>query len=491
MSKLFSDRYTPTNLKQLFNRNIVAQIKKKITNLNGKTLIIVNGPLGCGKTVSIKLLLKKFNVINVNPDDCDCDFSFVESHQKTFSKNPTVILMDQAELFEKQVSDVVKKVLFEKGINVPIIVVTNNLTQHESFTKKEYIHFCSVYSFGKPTLLELYKLIYDINVKETLNLKEDNIHEIIKVSNYDIQFIFNILEQWSLVKTNFNSFIRLYGQKDKIFSPDYLIPNAKICSFHTLFNNSLGHSFGVSNLIYENLPHLVDNISMYSDISDCMSYSEKIISDRYFWEIHDIHAINSCVIPLSIISKCERVINNDLRTFKDIPLNYLNSLNVVYNNTLNLPKDISSCSQICQLLLSSINHLSEYANKTIKMNNVSKKSIVQFCTSQTNTKIDEIIKYLVDNIMYFKLFEYTDYVPLHNDNVQILKLFQNVKLNILNRFLNIFTLNYKGTNKALSSKAECILKYEIFNELIRIKQTTMTNTTEIQKHVDLSSIWKF
>jgi hypothetical protein len=434
----------------------------------------------------------QFNVININPDDCDCDFSFVESHQKTFSKNPSLILIDQAELFEKQVSDVVKYIFVEKGISLPIIVVTNNLTQHESFTKKEYGLFFSVYSFGKPTLLELYKLIYDINVKETLNLKEDDIHNIIKVSNSDIQFIFNVLEQWSLNKKNFNTFIRSYGQKDKTLSPNDLIENASICDFHTFYNNSLGHSFGVSNLIYENLPHLVNDISMYSDISECMSYSEKVISDRYFWEIHNIHALNSCVIPLSIISKCEHVLSKDLRNFKDIPLNYLNSLNVVYNNTLNLPKDISSCSQICQLLLSAISQLSQHANETIKMNNVSKKSIVQFCTLQENTVIKQVIKYLVDNIMYFKLFEYTDYVPLHNDNDQILKLFQNVKLNILKRFLNIFTLNYKGTNKALSSKAECILKYEIFNELIRIKQTTMTtNTTEIEKHVDLSSIWKF
>jgi hypothetical protein len=488
MSQLFCERYTPTNLKQLFNRNIVAQLKKKLTNLNCKTLIFVNGPLGCGKTVTIKLLLKKFNVIHVNPDDCD--FSFVDSNQKTFSKNPTIILIDQAELFEKQVSDVIKNDLLEKGINIPIIVVTNNLAQHESFTKKEYSHFFSAFSFGKPSLLELYKLIYDINVKETLNLKEADIHEIIKISDYDIQFIFSILQQWSLNKTNFNTFIKSYGQKDKILSPNDLIQNAKICDFHTFYNNSFSHSFGVSNLIYENLPHLVNNISMYSDISECMSYSEKIISQRHFWEIHHIHAINSCVIPLTIISNSEPVLSKDLRNFKDIPLNYLNSLNVVYNNTSNLPKDISSCSQICQLLLSAINQLSEYANKTIKMNNVSKKSIVNFCTLQENTEIQNIVKYLVDNIIYFKLFEYTDYIPLHNDHDQILKLFQNVKFNVLKRFLNIFTLDYKSHNyKTLPSKTECILKYEIFNELIRTKQTTVKSTSEVDKHAELSSIW--
>lgn len=479
------EQYTPTNLKQLFNRNVVGQLKKKLSNLSKKTLIFVNGPLGCGKTVSMKLLLKKFNVININPDDSL--FIFADGYHKTFSNKQNILLIDQAELFEKQVLDFVRNVHIEKSIDIPIIVVTNNMTQHESFNKKE--HTYSIYSFGKPSLLELYKVIYDINTKEILNLKDEDIREIIKTANGDIQFILNILQHWSLSlnnNTSFNKFIHSYGQKDKVLSPHDLILNSDIHDFHTLYKNSIGHSFAISNLIYENLPSLVDDISIYSEISECMSYSEKIVSDKYFWEVYNIHAINSCIIPLSIMqSNGTFKLECNLQNFKDIPSNYLNSLNIVYKNT-NIPTDLSSCSQICQLFCFSLNQLSLYVNEMIKITNVSKKSIVQFCSTVENAKIKEIMDYLVNNIIYFNLFEYTDYIPLNNDHNQIIKLFQNVKLNILKRFLNIFTIQ---TNYTLSSKTECVLKYEIFKKLMKSKQTTIVNSCEAYQHADLSSIW--
>jgi len=74
---MFSVKYKPTTQKLLFHKDIVNHIRKWIqtieykyeTTKNVKEILFLNGPVGCGKSVTVECLFKGYNLINIDSDN--------------------------------------------------------------------------------------------------------------------------------------------------------------------------------------------------------------------------------------------------------------------------------------------------------------------------------------------------------------------------------------------------------------------------------------
>ena len=74
---MFSQNYKTTNQKSLFHKDVVNNIRKWIQNIeykyetikDVKQILFLNGPVGCGKSVTIECLFKAYNLINVDSDN--------------------------------------------------------------------------------------------------------------------------------------------------------------------------------------------------------------------------------------------------------------------------------------------------------------------------------------------------------------------------------------------------------------------------------------
>jgi len=69
------NKYIPTTQKSLFHKDICSHIRKWITGLiesdssDKKKILFIYGPVGCGKTASMNILLKPFDIINIDTNE--------------------------------------------------------------------------------------------------------------------------------------------------------------------------------------------------------------------------------------------------------------------------------------------------------------------------------------------------------------------------------------------------------------------------------------
>lgn len=385
------DKYIPTTQKSLFHKDICTHIRKWTTNLiesdslDKKKILFLFGPVGCGKTASVNILLKPFNIIDIDSNDLrqektsdimssivgfnDITLNNIEKWNHANKKDkPNVVLVDNIELCDKNIVSFVENIHGKNNINVPIVLICNNQKYKNIFSSYKN---CTYIEFNKPSLLELTKLISDINTSEKLNLNKENIKTIIEKSEFDVRQTFYLLDQWKIRPFKFNEFIESMDKKhadidltDKLI---YLTDNTKLYDMSDTFTLSTSEPISLSNGIFQNYCNIVDyydskesqesqendklnveNIDTCVEILDNISHSnifyKHIVEDQY-WELYESYSMSSCVIPSYYIkhyNKRKKVDNKEntvmtnekelyyrMNSFKDVSYNYLNSFNEV------------------------------------------------------------------------------------------------------------------------------------------------------------------
>lgn len=189
---LFSTKYKPTIQKSLFHKDMVNHIRKWIKtlesnneyNISLKQILFLQGPIGCAKSVTVECLFKAFNLINIDLDiltsnektndvvNAIVDFNSL-TLENTFTKKQNkknIVLIDNIELCEKGLETFIESI--HSNNNIPIILICNNLKYKSIFS--DYKN-CTVIEFKKPSLLELNKLVLDINTSEKLHLDRKSV----------------------------------------------------------------------------------------------------------------------------------------------------------------------------------------------------------------------------------------------------------------------------------------------------------------------------
>jgi hypothetical protein len=526
--------YKPNTQKSLFHKDLVNHIRKWIINLEqcvelkqtAKHILFLSGPIGSGKSVCVDVLFKNFELINVDSDNIRSIDKINEILQlvvgfntmtltniekwnhKNKKDKSNIVLVDNIELCEKTIQSFVDNIHVKHNINVPIILISNNVKYKDIFSS--YAN-CTFIDFKTPSLLEMTKLTNDINKDEKLELTKDMIKELVTKSQFDTRQLLFLLEQWNLSKSgNFQSFITSidikFTDQDLSDKLENIFNSKKTFDLENSFIMSCSDPQVVSHSIYQNYIN-IDLDSSHS-IHDSFNIIEEIslsniihnqIYENQNWELYNDYAFQSCVMPSYYINKAKIKKPNKFSPFKDVSYNFINSfdevkkvcqsnelsnkLNVNHNNTkTNTISDYKSCFLLTQIFINCLNHLNSYFDTNKKGKNTTKKEKLDLCNNIKDGLAKTSMDFLVDNIYNYKLFEIDidDFIINRSKYINddyIKDNISKIDLRIFKRLLNIFT--FDDSNKSFKSHTETSIKYKILHKLINEFNNYHSDTKDI------------
>ena len=541
---LYENKYKPTTQKSLFNKNVVVYIKKWLSNLesyteldNVKQILFLHGPVACGKSVTIDLILKSYNIIDIDPLEIrisdkiedilqgivgfkDITLNNIEKwNHKNKRDKYNIVLIDNVELCDKNIVSFIETVYNKANINVPIICIGNNTKSKELFSDFKN---CSSISFEKPSLLELVKLTSEINTNEKLNLSKDNIKTIIEFTQFDIRQLFHTIEQWKHSRETFENFLSNLQVKhidtDLIDKVQYMTDSSQKFDIRKTFNMSTSEPITISNSLFQNYNNIYtepheNELDIAVSVLDNISWSNMLYNDIYenqLWELYDVYTMASCVIPSHSIKQNKQKITNipeKILPYRDVSHNFLNSYGDIKELVINSALKKSGSSQLfinnewlsffnlSKMFQTSINDVCEYFDKNKKKKNTSKQEKLELCKSITGGQEKISIDFIINNVYIYNLFEVNLDImskkELYYNEENIIKNLNKIDLRILKRFINIFSI--ADNSKILKSHIEMTIQYKLFIKLIddiKIQSKNIKPQTQIENLTqELSDVW--
>jgi len=505
---LFIDKYKPTNQKDLFNQLCVNKIKswaKNLTNNEYKKILYLHSDFNnCGKKASVRILFKKYNIINIDSDSLrnadnlinicksvpsynSYNLSVFDSGNKNKSEG-NILLINNIKHCDKTIHQFIDILYNSENRNIPIILLCNDKSIRNKFTLDFEITFID---FIKPTLGDLYKLTSRINDTEKLSLTHEEMLNIINTSLFDTCQLLHILEH---VKYNSNG----KNVNLNILKKDNDIDMSEKMEYIFNFNNEFNYdtldeltqvdtNLIISN-IYQNYIKLflqdkkkkndkqqIEELELVSKISDtfCFSMSE-MESELFSHEHYEYNSLISCITPVYFLHEYNK---QNVNKFEKIKLISFKTIN--YNNSL-------SFSDLKGQLYKSNNNL--YGNE----NNNSINNIITLSNDyyilwyvfniliDALENINENQKFITDFVWNYSLFEGNN-----NINKIIYKKDElKIDVSLFKKFLNSFTFKkkIKVTHDNIIINA---LKENILTEFKNNKTTTIDNLI-----YNLDDIWK-
>lgn len=533
---MFASKYKPTTQKTLFHKDVVNHIRKWLKNIDDLSeydkpvnrVLLLSGPIGCGKTTTIEILLKGYNTICVNTSDLrtsegiqeilECIPSFKDvtlSNLGTRGKKnkPNIIVMDNIESCEKNIVQFIDTIHNRKSINIPIVMMTSNLRARALFIDNPTV---LALEMKNPALLELTKMASDINVAERLGLEKEDIKLLVQLSQFDIRQLIFILEQKKYSTEHISQFIENIQTKhvdiDLIDKLSYIFDTSKPYDMMYIDSLSLSEPMTISGGIFQNYSCNMHDIEYASDVAEAISQSNIMQSYMFNdqdWSLYDVYSVLSCVVPCyNIKSQTKQLESRDqkaLIAFKDISYNFINSYEEVKRvmRTTYAHKPFTSSNfgiddffLMANILLTNIGKLNMYFDSNKKGKNTSKREKFDLCNNITDPDVLVAWNSLVNQLYYHNFYEIDvsklDVKTYINDEI-VMRDISKIDLRIFRRFLNIFTMD--DSNKALKSNVETAIKYKLLKLIIEEiwkhrEQKEIDNRTKAETLVeDLDKIW--
>jgi replication factor C subunit 1 len=211
---MYTSIYKPKHIEKFIgNKHAIQQIIKWLleweqNNKKNKCALVI-GPTGIGKNLLVELILNKFDYnINNLSIDIECSKEYINSYikpliktKKTFDGQENALIIDDIDRgcdygFISAITECIK------DTQIPIICICND-KYNQSI--KPILNYCFDIKMYKPIYDEVYRLVYDIVIKEKIKIKEPQIRQLYEESNADIRFMLNSLQ--------LNSFGRLDYKK--------------------------------------------------------------------------------------------------------------------------------------------------------------------------------------------------------------------------------------------------------------------------------------
>lgn len=555
---MLSQKYKPNTQKSLFHKDVVNNIRKWIQTIeykyetikDVKQILFLNGPVGCGKSVTVECLFKSYNLITIDSDNLRNNDRIHDALQQIISFNSVtlsnidkwnhknkkdknnIVFIDNIELCERGIESFVN-LIYTNDINVPIILICNTTKYKDIFSNYKN---CTFIDFKNVSLLEISKLINDINKQESLNLDKNSIKQIIEKSQNDIRQVLFILEQWNITKDlniSFSKFIDTidlkYTDEDLSTKMEYVFKPKNSFNIAKLHNKFSCEPHLISNTIYQNYPNLTlnnININQTSETNNFNTISENdsldilnnmvkaidnisssnIIHNEIYenqnWQLYDDYIHQSCIIPTYYLQKNNEIIFKEIfketnfkvklnfNLFKDISYNFINSYNEVKNickknihsikfNTDEINKNFNAilqpqnCFYIVDIILKNMTILNNYFDSNKKGKNTTKKEKLELYNNINDPDVKNALDKIFQIVYDYKLFE------IDIDDLYKIKDSREEIVNKSFQKINLRVLKrllniftFSDNNKIFKSNIETSLQYKILQHLIKNLDTT-------------------
>jgi replication factor C subunit 1 len=382
---LWINKWKPNDVSEIVgNKQSISKIDEWLSKFDkhNNNCIIISGSHGIGKTLSIELLLKKYNYTSkvIYPDELknfrngnETEFedyynydNSVFSKFKMKSKNSSnenkkiAIVFDEIESISLSSE---KKYVFNiyktnaKMKSFPLIFISN--TNHSKLLN-DLKKYCMEIKFYSPSSYDLVKFIQKIAKEEKMEIKEhDAIEKIIQFSQYDVRRLINLLQEYSYNYKSLNSkdvdtFI------DKSISKDTCVGLFE-ASLELLNNNNNFEKIYklyeidkvlIPLMVHENYYKKIvsaknkntfeEQVQEMVNISESISIGDTIETSIYTdqnWYLQDIHGFYTCYNTSYISSQMNRKITSSEIKFS-ADLNKTSLKNINKKNIINLEKII-------------------------------------------------------------------------------------------------------------------------------------------------------
>ena len=229
---VFEDIILDSNNKELF---------KRILETNYFPNLLFHGPPGIGKTTTIINLINKFKkqnneeskslIIHLNAsDERGIDiirnniYNFVNS-DNLFSKGTKFVILDEVDYMTKIAQQALKCLLQEYNKGIKYCLICNYISKIDYSLQYEFIKV----RFNKLTENDIYNYLNKINKEEGINMKKQNIINIIRNFDSDIRSMINYMQ------SNIHNKINILD--DKVYNNLLNInKNGTIQTFYKNFN---------------------------------------------------------------------------------------------------------------------------------------------------------------------------------------------------------------------------------------------------------------
>jgi replication factor C subunit 1 len=282
---MLTDKYKPDNFENFVgNKQNVISLHKWFDNWRvddqKSKCCLISGTSGIGKTLSIDLLIKKYNLnpITISPEDkieneynINCIIPSIKIEKSILSKKNILIIHD---IDSYDDYGFIKNILLcLKETKIPVITTCNNRYEQ---SLKPILSMCFDIKFQKPSVLEISKFLNPILKKEQIRISEIKLKNIIDDSNGDIRNILLSLQLNYIGKTN-----GVTSCKDKTISQTNIFELTKLFMSQNIDINEKYPLFWLNNdilplMIHENYP--LNNIKMKNEIEYLKNISDSISS---------------------------------------------------------------------------------------------------------------------------------------------------------------------------------------------------------------------
>lgn len=529
---MLCENYKPSNQKKLFNQDCVAHIKKWLKNLSSsgdrdyKKILFIYGSDGCGKTSTLDLVLKNYNIYNIDQDSIrvndviidlisglpEYNSSVIQTIQKSTLLG-NIILIDDNNIknSERLISNFIENLYDIYKKNIPLILCSSDQSFRQKF-KSSYDN--TFIDFKNVSHTELYTLIKNIfnDKKKDTSITDENINNIIETSQYNLHQVYHIMEHVLSLSLEKNEQLNL----DKLKKDNDIDLNNRI---KELYN--LNKTYNFTN-IYELMD--VDTYVVNANIfqNHLKFYNETTLDVR---SNTDMCLDKLEYISLSCDSFCDNVYDNFFESDANYtiingmkPLYYLHEYKNKYFKGSNCDISLEHFSGFTHNFIINFNELDKFRYESFNnLNNDKNKTsildtkclwqyinivndnlkIIHECLNikKRNVKYEMYIELLKKNNVYDKYMYIINTIwcyTLFETNQNILKTKYKkeniiINLRIFKRLLNIFS--FKSNN--IKTCVENLIKDDLILKIIELQNKNNLITADNVNNMmyDLSDLW--
>jgi replication factor C subunit 3/5 len=239
------EKYRPNDLNGIISHTNILNTLQNLINNNKLPHLIFYGPPGTGKTTTILACAKqiygenyKSIILELNGSD-ERGISVVREHIKDFSNTQIMlshimninckyklVILDEADSMTIDAQFALRRVIENCSKNTRFCIICNYLTKIIPGIQSR----CAVLKFTPIQFDDHHKYINNIINLEKINITEDCIHNIIKISEGDMRKSINILQSLYLINSN-----NIIITKDLYQMIGYLEPEKSIQMMNYLF----------------------------------------------------------------------------------------------------------------------------------------------------------------------------------------------------------------------------------------------------------------
>jgi len=239
------EKYRPSDLNSIISHEDILNTLKNLINNNKLPHLIFYGPPGTGKTTTILACAKKIYgesyksiILELNGSD-ERGISVVREHIKEFSNTQIMlsqimnieckyklVILDEADSMTIDAQFALRRVIENCSNNTRFCIICNYLTKIIPGIQSR----CAVLKFSPIQFDDHYKYINNIIDLEKINISDDCINNIIKISEGDMRKSINILQSLFLINST-----NIIITKDLYKMIGYLEPDKSIEMMNYLF----------------------------------------------------------------------------------------------------------------------------------------------------------------------------------------------------------------------------------------------------------------